>query len=293
MSDGPASAFAEAPSAQRIRFVESLPAGATPLAAFRDPYARWAIGEPVELESALRSSLPSPAPQSEFTFVFLPSGSTTPIELQRRAEAWVSEPPLARESPAIHLPVIDLVMQSDRILWRPGSAVVIGSSRRMSEVLAGLVEFSYYEAELRRLEQELEVDWPAAEADVSLTHGVDRQALARRGHVNEMTRRMALRRIRFARLAPRLEKAPLTLSGPMRRLFSELAQQADVVDRLRSLDDRLEVFEDLYELANDRLGELSYFQKEHRLEAWILAMLLVEVFLMLFEIWWSWRLDGL
>ena len=108
-----------------------------------------------------------------------------------------------------------------------------------------------------------------------------------------MTRRMALRRIRFARLAPRLEKAPQGLSGPTRRLFSELAQQADVVDRLRSLDDRLEVFEDLYELANDRLGELSYFQKEHRLEAWILAMLLVEVFLMLFEIWWSWRLDGL
>jgi hypothetical protein len=287
MSDGPASAFAESPSAQRIRFVERLPDGATPLATFRDPYARWAIGESIELESALASSLPSPAPGGEFTFVFLPSGSTTPIELQRRAEAWVNESPLARESPAI-----DLVMQSDRILWRPGSAVVIGSSRRTGEVLAGLVEFSYYEAELRRLEQELDADWPAAEADVSLTHGVDRQALARRGHVNEMTRRMALRRIRFARLAPRLEKAPLALSGPMRRLFSELAQQAEVVDRLRSLDDRLEVFEDLYELANDRLGELSYFQKEHRLEAWILAMLLVEVCLMLFEIWWSWGLDG-
>ena len=287
MSDGPAPAFAETPSARRIRFVESLPYGAAALGAFHDPYARWAIGEPRELDVALASSRPSTPPCDEFAFIFLPSGSTTPIELQRRAEAWMGDSRVGGEPP-----LIDLVVQSDRILWRPGGAVAIGSPRRADEVLAGLVEFSYYEAELRRLEREVEGDWPAAEADVSLTHGVDRRSLARRKHVDEMTRRAALRRIRFARLAPRLEKAPLALSGPMRRLFSELAQQAEVVDRLRSLDDRLEVFEDLYELANDRLGELAYFQKEYRLEAWILAMLLVEVLLMVFEIWWSWQLDG-
>jgi hypothetical protein len=287
MSDGPAPAFAETPSATRVRFVESLPGGAAALAAFHDPYARWAIGEPQELDVALAAPRPSAPPCGEFAFIFLPGGSASPIELQRRAESWMGDSRVGGEPPAI-----DLVVQSDRILWRPGSAVAIGSPRRADEVLAGLVEFSYYEAELRRLEREVEADWPAAEADVSLTHGVDRPALARRKHVDEMTRRTALRRIRFARLAPRLEKAPLALSGPTRRLFSELAQQAEVVDRLRSLDDRLEVFEDLYELANDRLGEFAYFQKEYRLEAWILAMLFIEVFLMVFEMWWSWWLDG-
>ncbi|HVW38144.1 MAG TPA: hypothetical protein VHB99_12590, partial [Pirellulales bacterium] len=126
--------------------------------------------------------------------------------------------------------------------------------------------------------------------DVSLTHSVDRNTMDCRDHVAEMTRRTALRRIQLARLTPLLEKAPHTLSGPMRRLFSELAQQADAVDRLRAADDRLEVFEDLYELANDRLAEFGYFQRGQRLEAWSLGVLVLEVLLMVFELWWAWWL---
>lgn len=286
MSEAETPAPVDSLRALRIRFVERAPSGKTAQRSFRDPYPRSAIDEPMLLEELLSLAAVYPPPTDGFVCLLLPSGSATPIELQRRAEEWINDRQLSAE-----FPLLDLVVQSDRILWRPGRAVVIGSPRRFDDVLTGLIDFSFYEAELRKLEYELEADWTTAEADVPLTHGVDAETLLRRPHVDEMTRRMALRRIRFARLSPRLEKASVSLPGPIRRLASELAQQAEIIDRLRSVDDRLEVFEELYELANDRLGEFSHFRREYRLEAWILVMLFVEVALMLFEIWWSWWLD--
>src|SRR5260221_7082389 len=100
-----------------------------------------------------------------------------------------------------------------------------------------------------------------------------------------MPLRRTRRRMRFARLEPCLEKASIALAGPARRLATELAVQAEVIDRLGSLDDRLEVCEDLYELANDRLSEFTYFHREFRLELWIIVLLVAEVVVMSVELW--------
>jgi hypothetical protein len=272
--------------AQRIRFVVEPASGAKPLWTFTDPYRRSAVAEDLACEGLFEAARRGPPAADEFYFLFLPSGSATPIEWQRGAEEWMNEPALVAEHPTI-----DLVAQSDRILWRPGRAVLVGSAIRLAETRAGLIDFSFHEGELRKLERELEADWPRAESDTALAHAVDRRALVRSGHIGEMSQRMALRRIRLARLAPRLEKASVHLAGPTRRLVAELVLQAEVVDRLKNVDDRLEVFEDLYELANDRLAEFQSFRLEYRLEAWIIAILVIEVLLMLFEIWWTWWLD--
>jgi uncharacterized Rmd1/YagE family protein len=68
-------------------------------------------------------------------------------------------------------------------------------------------------------------------------------------------------------------------------LARELAAQAEVVERFHWVDDKLEVYDDLYELANDRLSEFAYFMREYRLEAWIIVLLLVECVLMSVELW--------
>lgn len=270
--------------AQRIQFrVHS--AAEQPIVRFRDPYPRVAVSRSLSVEELLARAASQRPALDEFDFLFLPSGSASPIELQRSAETWMNDPALN----AAH-PTIDLVLQSDRVLWRPGRAVVLGAGRRLPDLLAGLIDFSFYEGELRRLEQELDEDWPAAEADVPLTHGVERAALARREHVNQMTRHTALRRIRLARLAPHLEKSSAALPGPARRLSAELALQAETVERLKYVDDRLEVFENLYELANDRLSEFAYFRQEYRLEGWIVVLLVVEALLILGEMGLSWYL---
>lgn len=292
---------ADVPNAWRIGF-EREPGSGTVLRRFRDPAPRVAIGRAASVDEILSAS-PAGAsqvatPVEQFDVVFLPGGSASPIELQQRAERWIVGPPAPSAPNAAELdggqlapapPAIDLVLQSDRILWRPGKAVIIGSARRLDDWLAGLVDFSFYEADLGRLERELEDHWATAEADVVLTHSVSERALARRAHVDRMTRETALRRIRLARLSPNLEKPTLTLSGPARRLVSELANAADVADRLHYVDDRLQVYEDLYESANDRLSEYCYFAREYRLELWIVGLLVLEAILILVEIWLAWN----
>lgn len=291
----------DAPRAWRIGFSQGEPIGGAVLRRFRDPVPRVAIGRSLGIDEIL-SSPPAAShavsPSEQLDFVFLPGGSATQIDLQRRVEEWIVGSPTAlpnlgqpdsREQQAPAPPAIDLVLQSDRILWRPGKAVVIGAARRLDDWLAGLVDFSFFEGQLGRLERELDDHWATAEADVALTHSVSGGALARRAHVDQMTRDTALRRIRLARLSPYLEKPTLALSGPARRLVSELANQADVADRLKYVDDRLQVYEDLYESANDRLSEYSYFVREYRLELWIVALLVIESLLILVELWQTWN----
>jgi len=269
-------------TALRIRFVAEPASGVIPLWTLTDPYRRSAVAEELPPERLFGLAKGELAATDELHFLFLPSGAATPIEWQRRAEQWMNEPSQVAETTTI-----DLAVQSDRVLWRPGRAVLFGNADRLAELRAGLVEFSFHEGELRNLELELEADWPRAESDVPLVHDVDRRALADCGHISEMSQRTALRRIRFTRLAPRLEKASIRLAGPTRRMVAELASQADVVDRLESVDDRLEVFENLYELANDRRADFQYFRLEYRLEAWIILILVIEVLLMMLEIWWA------
>lgn len=292
---------ADLPKAWRIGF-EREPSNGTVLRRFRDPAPRVAIGRAASIDEILSASSAAASqvawPIDRLDVVFLPGGAATPIELQLRVERWIVGPPAqsvanaavpngGQRAPAP--PAIDMVLQSDRILWRPGKAVVIGSARRLDDWLAGLIDFSFYEAELGRLERELEDHWSTAEADVVLTHSVSDGALARRAHVDRMTRETALRRIRLARLSPNLEKPTLALSGPARRLVSELANAADVADRLHYVDDRLQVYEDLYESANDRLSEYSYFAREYRVELWIVGLLVVEAVLILVELWLAWN----
>ena len=62
-----------------------------------------------------------------------------------------------------------------------------------------------------------------------------------------------------------------------------------LVTRLGWLDDKLEVAEDLYELANDRLSDFTYFHREFRLELLIVVLLLAEVIIMSAELWWMVR----
>jgi hypothetical protein len=280
MTVTPSNVAADGPSALRIRFVKQVPAGAAALSSFAHPYPRIAVAETLSVEELLALPVAAEPEVDQLRLVLLPAGLASPLELQQRAEEWMHRGGLSAGQPTA-----DLMLRSERILWRPGQALMIGPPERLQEVMPGLIEFAFYEGELRKLERETEADWETAEVDVYLTHSVDAEALERRGHVDEMTLHVTRRRMRFARLEPSLEKASISLPGPARRLATELASQAEVIDRLGWLDDRIEVCEDLYELANDRLSEFTYFNREFRLEFWIIVLLVAEVVIMSIELW--------
>jgi hypothetical protein len=284
MAVAPPTAVEAKPTALVVRFVEQLPSGSTALATFVHPRKAFALAEPAGVEQLLALQSSSEWETDRLRLMILPAGLASPQELQRQAEDWMHERVrVARQ------PTVELLLRSERILWRPGQALMVGPPERLDEVLPGLVEFAFYEGELRRLEFEAEADWPTLEADTHLTHSVAPASLEHRRHIDEMTMRSVQRRMRFARLEPCLEKPSIALAGPARRLAGELALQAEVADRLGWLDDKLEVAEDLYELANDRLSEFTYFHREFRLELWIVVLLLAEVIIMSAEVLWMVR----
>ena len=73
------------------------------------------------------------------------------------------------------------------------------------------------------------------------------------------------------------------LSGVARRLFNEFLLATQAQDRLIVLDDKIEVVEDLYATANERLTSFAYFRREYWLEIAIVVLLLVQFVQMVAE----------
>ena len=249
-----------------VRFPEKAPEGSAALLDFAE-LGRVAVAEPVDADA------PAPTDPEAFLVVHLAGGNAAPPQTREAAEAWIAGPSL-----------IDLTLQSDRILWRPGRALVIGAGADFDAYLQGLTSFAFYESELRRLERDLLTWWPVAQKDARLTHRVDGRALYRWAHVAKMTEAITGARFRHVAIEGPLEKGPEPLPGLGRRLFVELALRIEATHRLERLDDRIDVVADLYELANDRLSEFSYFRREYVLEFLIIGVLALEVLLLLYEI---------
>lgn len=261
------------PVALRVRFpaASGLPSGSR--------FDRHALAPPIIEELATTAVLDAPATAAAdnvlgvLDVIVLPSGQAELLPLQRTVEAWIAQPSAGEHASA----PIDLVFRGDRICWRPDRAMVIVAGTRREEVVAGLVGFARNELELRRLESETSEKLNAAAGDVDLTHAVVRASLSRQARVHAITVWAAQARIRFTLLEPTVANGAAALPPPSLRLARELAVQSEVMERLRVLDDQLEVVADLYELANDRLTEYSYFLREYRLERWILLALVAEL----------------
>ncbi|MDP9034741.1 MAG: hypothetical protein M3O50_08020 [Myxococcota bacterium] len=253
-----------------VKFVSEALAGQDVAMTFVAPFACAAILQPADFQT-LGVETSAPASIDGLLVCFTPSGAATSLEEQRRVDQWIET------SPAPGRPVIDLLIRGDRIRWRPGRCVIQGAADRFRELLQAVTSFAFYEARLRKLEADLEAVWPTAERDIVLTRRLTGRSLERWQHVDNMTEEMGRRRLEFARLEPHLEKPPLSLSAVSQRAIAELTVQADVEDRLVYVDDRLEVFEELYQRTNERLCEYSYFRRENAMELGIVVAIVLQV----------------
>jgi hypothetical protein len=216
------------------------------------------------------------------TLICLPSGTRTPFELQKRAEGWMASRPNERGAP------YEVPYRSDRILWRRGRALCIGTGEFIDDVRNAIAYFAYCEWELSNLEDRIASAWPKIQTDLSLTHAVAKPELKRQGTVDKRTVEAHAMRLDFIRLSTALERLDRVLSAPAQRIVTELSQQADTVDRLRLLDDAIEFAQETYDTANDRLTEYRYFRTEYGIEVIIAAILLVELIAVCVDIWLNW-----
>ncbi len=272
--------------AKRVKFMPEPPTGRQACTEFTEPEPVFAVAEPISVEDLLVTK-DEPNPANQLDFLFLQNNSPKATPWQKQAETWIAMPG-GSTSP------IELFVKYDRILWRPGRVLVQGqgAADQIEQIFSAVTAFAFYENELRKLEFQVHAYLKTAKGDVHLTHGVETSDLIQRSHVNEMTRNVTLARMKFVRLEPQMEKVSLASAGEARRLVFDLLNNANVSDRLQVVDDQLEVAEDLYELANDRLTEFRYYRNESILEWWVIFLLAVEVILLLVELYGLWPAHG-
>lgn len=223
----------------------------------------------------MQDDLP-PETGKSLTFVHLLPGVETAFEVQRKFEAWAAENSSAE-------PYLDVTSRNVRLVLCDRRCLAFAPAQSVEDCLAAAAAFSHTYSTLSSEEALVQETWPAMAADVALTHDVRRAALREQTRVNSMTRRFQSARILVTRIDIALQRREPTLSPAAKRLFGEFALQSDLASRVRLLDDAVEVGEDLYERANDRLIEHRNFLTELWVEIAIFCAISAELAILLVD----------
>lgn len=255
--------------AKRIRFSPQARPGAKVLRTFQHPRPCVAVEEAMELgELPAKSAWPEPVDQ--FIAVLIPREAGA--EAKKLSEEWMAAPD---NSEAVS--TIAFAWNGQKIQWRPGRLLVQGSSEAFEGILEAVVDFAFYEGELRTFELEINRREAQAQADVRLAHRIRLSDRKHWGRIGEMIEHFYLMRLAYARLEPQLTIASRTLPSDAREVMSRLFDETEVSDRLEAASNRLEACEDIYEGANDRIAEYKWYIEGHWLEIAIIAILLAEI----------------
>jgi hypothetical protein len=266
---------------RRIRFVERIASGDRLLMAFKDPEQRYAI----LAEGPARATFePASDLHGELLDVTLvPSSNalqTTPFAINQLSMEW-----LKKADAPVAPPAIFVKYRGVELIWRPDRALLQCDSEQAEFLLAALIEFTHYECELRRIEGEIANTWVELEQDKELAFEVTPADLQRSQAVGARMNRVLQRRMRLARIEPHLYQPEAGLPAASQKLGEELREKARIESRLETVDGQLEVFEDIYEMSGQRMGEYRAAQKEHILEWVIIVLLAAELLLMLAQSW--------
>ena len=262
---------------RRIRFVEQIAGGDIVLMTFTDPAPCYAVlartgeadgDEGGEILDVLLLPLPGAPPG-------------VPSETATDAEQWWEEKNDARAQPVL------VKYRGVELMWRPGRAVLQCDPGQTEPLLLAVVEFAHYECELRRIEREIAESWGELEQDKALAFEVTPADLERGEAVGARMGRALGRRIRHARIEPHLYEPEATQPAASRRLGAELREKARIETRLETVDGQIEVFEDVYEMSGQRMGEFRAAREEHVLEWVIVLLLAAELVLLLVQTVWK------
>jgi hypothetical protein len=169
------------------------------------------------------------------------------------------------------------------LLWQTGRAVLLCDSEQVDLLLPAVAEFAHYEAELRRIEREIAAAWIEIEQDKTLAFDVTSADLRRSNVVGARMDGTFQRRIRFARIEPHLGRPDATMPAAAQKLGEELRGKVDIEARAEIVDGQLEVFEHIYEMASQRMGEYKAARQGHIMEWVIIVLLGAEALLMLLQ----------
>jgi hypothetical protein len=252
---------------RRILFVEETPPAAVALMRFADPVPSCAVLTPLAVVSSDTANADT-----------LDVAIVRPQDAKQGLADWVE----TRASPDGQSPMY-VRYRGVELLWHPGRAVLLCDPEQVDALLPAVVEFTHYEAELRRLEHEIAAAWAEVDQDKRLAFDVIAADLQRSDGVGARMEQTFGRRIRFARLESHLDSPDANLPSAAQKLGQELREKARLDARTEIVDSQLEVFEHIYEMASQRMGEYRAARQGHIMEWVIIVLLGAEALLMLLQ----------
>lgn len=263
-----------------IRFVEQVAPGQAVLMEFVDPANCKAVGVAVEPGAMLTDS--DRIAGEGIDILAVPGQPNDSSGTFDKLLAWVLEAHTAGTPPPI-----TFTLHGAQVVWHSRRVAILAAAERMESLLLALVDFSYYERELARLERATADSWAQLECDTPLAFEVTARDLERRESVGRQTQRMLTVRMRYARIAPRLNRRGTNLPSLAHQLGERLREKSRVDERLETLANQLEVFEHVYELSSQRFSEFQTSRRETTLEWVIIVLLAAETMMLLIDLLWS------
>jgi hypothetical protein len=261
----------------RVCFVEQPGAGQTVLLEFTDPVACRAVIVSTEAVVVLKAGVP--CPDDAMDILVVPGSSRDDPSATDELMKWVMD-----KDPPGMAPPITITLHGAHIVWRPRRAAIVAAPERTQSLLLALVDFSFYEKELGKLERTTAESWPQLEADMSLAFEVTARDLDRLENVGRQVQRMLIVRMRHARLGPRLYRPGAHLPSLANQLDERLREFARIEDRLDGLAAQLEVFDRVYEMSSQRFSEFRTTKQQTSLEWVIIVLLAAETLLLVIEV---------
>ena len=167
-----------------------------------------------------------------------------------------------------------MTFQGAQLCWLPGRVAIWAAPERLEGLRRALCEVTFYESELRSLEQTLGAAWPQLEADTPLAFEFEERSVSQRKQLRRRFQQILLIRARHARIGPHVHCPflhPPTLASQLSERFRERTR---MVHRHEFLGEQLEVFERVYEMCGQRASDYMLTRSGNMLE-WIIIVLLV------------------
>ena len=199
--------------------------------------------------------------------LWMPPGASPDLET-----SWIADIPAA--STASNR-VVRAGLRTARVVWTDTRAIIYAAAEQLDEALDAVARFTVVERDTRVLEAKMASLWPCIDRDTRLTHTVrQRDQWLRKGKVNRLTDNVTQMSSAALRLEASLEQLDPGLQSNSKRLFGELALQAELEDRLELLGEPIDFAVEHYELINSRMIEAKQASSSLTVEVAILVALL-------------------
>ena len=261
----------------RIAFVSQIAPNQTAIARLRPPMTGGAI--------LVHDGVPGGTTNGdEYPILRVPAKSDDTIahpdaEVLSLMRTWVESASSEGDAPGIFMS-----FHGVHVHWSPRRCAIYALTDKLDTLSKTVAEVTYYDRELRDVEQLLCNAWPQWEQDLPLAFEFEDRSLAKRPGLRRQFQQIVLGRARVARLGPVVNAPHLHPPTLASQVNERLRERTQLAHRHQSLGDQLEVFEWFYEMCGQRVSDLVHTRSSNLLEWVIIVLLLVQLLLSSFEI---------